>query len=62
MAADKADKEVQVRLLVDSALGKCNDVVTLDKASAAAAVKSGDADDNADAVAYALSLVPPKAE
>lgn len=54
--AKKAAKEVEVRLLITSELGRCNDVVLLPSKLAALAVKEGKADDTAEAVAYAKSL------
>jgi hypothetical protein len=53
-------QKVKARVLVDGALGKCNDVVEIE----AKQVKSlaGVVDTDPDAVAYAESLVKPKAE
>jgi len=49
-------KPVKVRLLIDSPLGKANDVVTLSASDAKAAEAAGQADSDDDAVAYALTL------
>jgi hypothetical protein len=51
-----AAKPVKARLLVDCHAGKCNDVIEADPKVIAALVKGGQADDDADAVAYAESL------
>lgn len=49
-------KTTKARLLIDSALGKCNDVVELDAAALKDAEAAGLADSNKSAVAYALTL------
>lgn len=52
----KAGKSVKVRLLVDSALGNCNDVVEVDATTAKEAESSGLASSAKGEVAYAQSL------
>lgn len=49
-------KAVKVRVLVDSAIGRANDVVSLSAADAKAAEANGLADSSKEAVAYALTL------
>ena len=49
-------KTVKVRVLMDCAFGKANDVVTLSAADAKAAEASGTADTSKEAVAYAMTL------
>jgi hypothetical protein len=49
-------KSVKVRVLVDSALGRANDVVSLSTADAKAAEINGIADASKEAVAFALTL------
>jgi hypothetical protein len=59
MAVDTPEvKKVKGRVLVDGALGKCNDVVEIDAKQVKAL--AGIVDTDADAVAYAESL--PKSE
>lgn len=57
----RAAKTTKVRLLVDSALGNCNDLVELDAATAKDAESAGLADSSKGAVAYAASLEQNKA-
>lgn len=49
-------KAVKVRVLVDSAIGRANDVVSLSTADAKAAEANGLADSSKEAVAYAMTL------
>lgn len=51
-----AAKTTRARLLIDSALGNCNDVVDLDAAALKEAEAAGLADSNKSAVAYAMTL------
>lgn len=51
------EKKAKARVLVTSAYGQPDDVVELDAAQIADGVKAGSLDDNADAVAYAESLL-----
>ena len=59
--AAKAAKRVKVRLLVDSALGNCNDVVEVDPGEVKGLEASGLADGNKAAVDYAATLPQNKA-
>lgn len=62
---DKAESGsglVKVRVLVDGAHGKVNDVVELDESAAASGQKDGVTDSTPEAVAYAESLVVKEAE
>lgn len=52
----KSTKTVKVRLLTDSALGNCNDLLDLDPAAAKEAEAAGIADSSKGAVAYAATL------
>ena len=56
MPKNSSSEPKQVRLLVDSGYGKCNDVVSLPVAEANMLVAAGHADDAPEAVAYALTL------
>ena len=54
MATKKPAEQITARVLLDCALGKCDDVVTVDAATAAQYAGAFDADPSA--VAYALTL------
>jgi hypothetical protein len=54
--AKKVEGAVEVRLLQDSHLGKCNTVVEVSAADVAGLKENGYCDDDADAVEYARSL------
>lgn len=54
---DAPSGPVQVRLLCDSHLGRCDQVVSVDAADVDELKALGLMDDDASAVAYALSLV-----
>lgn len=59
--ATKAAKRTKVRLLVDSALGNCNDVVEVDAADVKKLEADSLADSSKEAVAYAMTLEQNKA-
>lgn len=48
--------QVEVRMLVDHAVGKCNTVQSLSQEDASGLIAAGVADDNPAAVAYAKSI------
>lgn len=52
----KASKKLQVRVLVDCSLGRCNDVAEIDAGALKAAEDAGLVDSDKAAVAYALTL------
>ena len=54
MATKKPAEQITARVLLDCALGKCDDVVTVDAATAAQYAGAFDA--HPSAVAYALTL------
>jgi hypothetical protein len=56
MAKEKTSASVEVRLLVDSPLGKINDVVSVAGHELQSLKEHGYVDDHPDAVAYAKSL------
>lgn len=64
MAKKKAvpDGMLKARLLTACALGKVNDVVVIDQATADAGLAAGELDTNDDAVAYAEGLAAPAEE
>jgi hypothetical protein len=57
----KAAKRAKVRLLVDSALGNCNDVVEVDAGDVKKLESDNLADGGKEAVAYAMTLEQNKA-
>ena len=58
---DTKGKTVEVRLLVDCAHGKCNDVISIPAAELKQLKAEGVVDNHKDAIAYAKSLKKPVA-